>query len=301
MTEPSDPTTGGGALDPKAELSEFLRSRRGRLRPQDVGLPELGRHRRVPGLRREELAQLAGVSVAYYTRLEQGNGRNVSAEVLDAIARALRLTNAEHQHLLHLAKAKRYKKKKHHMRRQVLRPALGTLLESMEGVPAYVVGRRLDVIGWNRLAAAVFHDFGSLPEEERNFARLVFLEPSVRGRYADWETKAAETASALRVYAGYCVGDPELAALVGELSVRSEDFRRLWAAHEVREKGYGEKALHHPLVGDLTLSYETLKLPDDPEQSLLVYHAEPGSASAQALRLLASWGTDATRAGAARD
>ncbi|MEV0849669.1 helix-turn-helix transcriptional regulator [Streptomyces sp. NPDC049954] len=298
---PVSPAVGpGGALDPKAELSEFLRGRRARLKPQDVGLPDLGRHRRVPGLRREELAQLAGVSVAYYTRLEQGNGRNVSAEVLDAIARALRLSNAEREHLRHLTRSGSHAKKKGRLRPQLLRPAVGTLLESMELVPAYVMGRRTDILGWNRLAGAVF-GFGALPEERRNYARLVFLEPSARTLYADWEAKAAETVSALRVYAGQCVGDPELSVLVGDLSVRSEDFRQLWAAHEVRDLGFGEKALNHPLVGPLTLSWERLRLPDDPEQSLMVFHAEPGSASAQALRLLSSWepGPDAEGTGAA--
>ncbi|WP_037842258.1 helix-turn-helix domain-containing protein [Streptomyces sp. NRRL F-5126] len=281
-------------LDPKAELSEFLHTRRARLKPLDVGLPDLGRHRRVPGLRREELAQLAGVSVAYYTRLEQGNAHNVSADVLDAIARALHLSDAEYQHLLHLAKPKRHGGKKHQARTQSVRPAMRALLESMELVPAYIVGRRTDILAWNRLAAAVFHDFGAVPEKHRNYARLIFLDPAMRILFADWEAKAAETASALRVYAGYCAGDPELSALVGELSVKSEAFRRLWAAHEVRDKGYGTKMLNHPLVGRLELSYETVTLPDDSEQTMLLFHAEPGSKSADALRLLASWGADAS-------
>jgi transcriptional regulator with XRE-family HTH domain len=288
------------SVDRRAELTEFLHTRRARLKPVDVGLPDLGRHRRVPGLRREELAQLAGVSVAYYTRLEQGNAQNVSADVLDAIARALRLTDAETQHLMHLSKPKRHSRRKTQTRPQQLRPALGTLLESMELVPAYVLGPRTDILAWNRLAAAVFHDFAAVPEKHRNYARLVFLDPTMRTLYADWEVKAGETASALRVYAGYCADDPELSALVGELSVRSAEFRRLWAAHEVREKGYGSKVLNHPLVGPLDLSYESLKLPDDPEQTLLLFHAEPGSKSADALRLLSSWGADASHPSALR-
>ncbi|WP_329454462.1 helix-turn-helix domain-containing protein [Streptomyces sp. NBC_01497] len=282
------------ALDRKGELTEFLHTRRARLKPVDVGLPDLGRHRRVPGLRREELAQLAGVSVAYYTRLEQGNAENVSTDVLDAIARALRLTDAETHHLTHLARPKRRSNKRAHVRPQALRAGLGTLLQSMELVPAYVLGHRTDILAWNRLAAAVFHDFGAVPEHNRNYARLVFLDPTMRTLYADWEAKAAETASALRMYAGYCADDPELSSLVGELSVRSGDFRRLWAAHEVHEKGYGSKVLNHPLVGGLELSYETLKLPDDPEQTLLLFHAEPGSKSDESLRLLASWGAYAS-------
>lgn len=282
-------------LDGRAELSEFLRTRRARLQPEDVGLPNFGRHRRVPGLRREELAQLAGVSVAYYTRLEQGNGRNVSGEVLDAIARALRLTDAEHAHLTHLAKPKQHKKKRP-ARPQHVRPALLQLLDAMDGVPAYVVGRRTDILGWNRMAAAVFGDWGALPPEERNWARLCFLHPDARALFRDWERKASDIVSFLRMDAGCYPNDPLLSALVGELSVKSEEFRGLWATHDVQEKGHGVKRLHHSLVGDLTLSFETLQLPDDHDQSLVTYHAEPDSASADALRLLASWGADATRA-----
>ncbi|MFB9464167.1 helix-turn-helix domain-containing protein [Streptomyces cinereospinus] len=287
----------GAGLDRRAELCEFLRSRRARLKPEDVGLPDYGRHRRVPGLRREELAQLAGVSVAYYTRLEQGNGRNVSAEVLDAIARALRLTDAEHAHLTHLAKPKQHKKKPA-ARTQQVRPALGQLLDALDGVPAYVVGRRSDILAWNRMAAAVFGDWGTLPAQERNWARLVFLEPDYRELFVEWDRKAADVVAFLRMDAGCHPDDPRLSALVGELSVKSPEFRRLWATHDVKEKNHGVKRLHHPLVGALTLSFETFRLVDDAEQSLITYHAEPDSPSAEALRLLASWGRDATRAGA---
>ncbi|MER5301594.1 helix-turn-helix domain-containing protein [Streptomyces lasiicapitis] len=289
--QPPEPPPEG--LDRRAELSEFLRTRRARLQPHDVGLPSYGRHRRVPGLRREELAQLAGVSVAYYTRLEQGNGRNVSAEVLDAIARALRLTDAEHAHLMHLAKPAAHKKKRV-PRAQKLRPAVGQLLDAMDGVPAYVVGRRSDILGWNRMAAALFGDWGRLPAEERNWARLVFLDDHMRELFADtWEQKSSDIVSFLRMDAGCYPNDPLLSALVGELSVKSEEFRRLWATHDVREKGHGVKHLRHPLVGELTLSFETMRLQDNSEQSLVTYHAEPGSPSAEGLRLLASWGADA--------
>jgi transcriptional regulator with XRE-family HTH domain len=290
----SGPADGPGpGLDRRAELSEFLRTRRARLKPEDVGLPDYGRQRRVPGLRREELAQLAGVSVAYYTRLEQGNGRNVSAEVLDSIARALRLNDAEHSHLIHLAKPKQHKKRPA-ARTQQVRGALGQLLDSMDGVPAYVVGRRSDVLAWNRMAAALFGDWGELPERERNWARMVFLKPEYRDLFVDWEQKASDVVGHLRLDAGCHPDDPRLSALVGELSVKSEDFRRLWARHDVKEKTYGVKLMRHPLVGELTLSFETFRLGDDPEQSLITYHAEPGSPSADALRLLASWGADAT-------
>ncbi|MET7548344.1 MULTISPECIES: helix-turn-helix domain-containing protein [unclassified Streptomyces] len=284
-----------GALDPRAELSEFLRTRRARLKPEDVGLRDFGRHRRVPGLRREELAQLAGVSVAYYTRLEQGNGRNVSAEVLDSIARALQLTDAEHAHLTHLAKPKQ--KKKPAGRIQQVRGTLRTLLDAMDGVPAYVVGRRSDILAWNRMAAAIFGDWAEMPAQERNWARLIFLRPEYRDLFVDWEQKAIDIVCQLRMDAGRYPDDPRLSALVGELSVKTEEFRRLWATHDVKEKCHGIKHLRHPLVGELDLRLESFHLADDHEQSLVTYHAEPGSPSAEALRLLASWGTDATRAG----
>lgn len=279
-------------LDQRAELGEFLRTRRARLRPEDVGLPDLGRHRRVPGLRREELAQLSGVSVAYYTRLEQGHGQNVSAEVLDAIARALRLDCTETAHLTHLARPRPRRQRSRPPRPQQVRPQLRALLEAMDGVPAYLVGRRQDVIGWNRLGAAVFGDFGALPPQERNLVRLVFLDPATAALYAEWQCRACEVVSNLRMYAGRHPEDEQLPALVGELSVKNEEFRRLWAEHTVADKWHGVKRLQHPLVGELELSFETLTLPDDPEQSLVAFHAAPGSASADALRLLASWAAD---------
>ncbi|MEU0673144.1 helix-turn-helix transcriptional regulator [Streptomyces sp. NPDC006172] len=288
----------GGRLDRRAELSEFLRTRRARLKPEDVGLPDFGR-RRVPGLRREELAQLAGVSVAYYTRLEQGNGRNVSAEVLGSIARALRLSDAEHSHLTHLAKPKQHKKKPA-ARTQHVRASLWQLLDRMDGVPAYVVGRRTEILAWNRMAAAVFGDWGELPAGERNWARLVFLRPAYRELFVDWEQKAIDIVCALRMDAGCHPDDPRLSAVVGELSVKSEDFRRLWATHDVKDKSFGVKRFRHPLVGELSLNFEGFRLMGDGEQSLVTYHAEPDSPSADALRLLASWGADAgaPRAGA---
>ncbi len=213
-----------------------------------MGLADFGRHRRVPGLRREELAQLAGVSVAYYTRLEQGNGRNVSAEVLASIARALRLTDAEHAHLTHLAKPKAHKKKPA-ARQQQVRGALRQLLDTMDGVPAYIVGRRAEILAWNRMAAALFGDWAELPPAERNWARLVFLRPDYRDLFVDWEQKAIDIVCALRMDAGCDPDDTRLSALVGELSVKSEEFRRLWATHDVKEKSHGVKHLHHPPGG----------------------------------------------------
>jgi transcriptional regulator with XRE-family HTH domain len=280
-------------LDPRTELSEFLRTRRARLKPPDVGLPEHGRRRRVPGLRREELAQLAGVSVAYYTRLEQGNSRSVSVEVLDAISEALNLSDAEHAHLLHLAKPKQQKRRPAPQRQQV-RPALLELLTAIEDLPAYVWGRRTDVLAWNRTASALFGDWAARTPQDRNWARITFLDPAARRLFLDWEAKASDVVGHLRLDAGQHADDPLLAELIGELSMRSEDFRALWAAHDVKRKSHGSMRLMHPLAGALTLHYETFTLPGDQEQSLATYHAQPGSASEQALRLLASWGADAS-------
>ncbi|GII51974.1 DNA-binding protein [Planotetraspora thailandica] len=281
-------------LDPRTELSEFLRTRRARLKPADVGLAEYGRRRRVPGLRREELAQVAGVSVAYYTRLEQGNGRNVSVEVLDAISGALKLSDAEHTHLLHLAKPNQQKGQPAPQRQRV-RPELLKLLTAMEGVPAYVWGRRTDVLAWNRTASALFGDWAARAPQERNWARIIFLDPAARRLFVDWESKASDVVGNLRLDAGLHADDPLLAALIGELSMKSEDFRTLWAAHDVKKKSHGGMRIMHPLAGALTLRYETFTLPGDEEQSLAIYHAEPGSASEEGLRLLASWGADASR------
>jgi transcriptional regulator with XRE-family HTH domain len=283
-------------LDPRAELSEFLRSRRARLKPADVGLREYGRQRRVPGLRREELAQLAGVSVAYYIRLEQGNGHNVSLEVLNAISTALKLSETEH--LLQLAKPTRQRRST--PRRQRVRPALLRMLEAIDTVPAYVWGRRTDVLAWNRTASALFGDWDARAPQDRNWARIVFLEPDAHQLFANWEAKAADVVGQLRLDAGRHPDDPLLAELVGELSLKSEDFRTMWAAHNVKSKGHDAMRLTHPLVGDLTIEYETFTLPNE-EQALSIYHAEPGSHSEEALRLLASWGTDATQQRTAED
>lgn len=282
-------------VDPRTELSEFLRSRRARLSPDDVGLPRYGRTRRVPGLRREELAQLAGVSVAYYTRLEQGNARNVSTEVVDSIARALQLNDAEQTHLRNLTHCPQGNKKKKTARSQV-RPALKHLLDGV-GVPAYIGGRRADILAWNSMAAALFGDWGELEPRERNWARFIFLRPSYQDLFVNWESKAADVVGFLRMDAGCYPNDPELAALIGELSVKSELFRQLWAKHDVKDKTFGVKKLRHPLVGEMTLHWETLRMPSEPDLFFTTYHAEPATASAEALQLLASWGTDATRAG----
>lgn len=272
-------------MDQRTELSEFLRSRRARLRPEDVGLAHYGGRRRVPGLRREELAQLAGVSAAYYTRLEQGHGENVSTTVLDAISGALRLGQAEREHLARLVRPVR-RRGYTATKPQVLRPELQNLMDTMETVPAYVVGRWLDVLGWNRAAAALFGDFGAMPAEQRNLAWQTFRNPALQEVYADWPGKAADIVASLRLSAGRYPNDPRLGALYDELCESSEDFRRLWDTHNVSEKGHCAKELRHPVAGPLTLQHEAFRLPGDPDQTLCTYHAEPGSPSAEALRLL---------------
>lgn len=264
-------------------LGEFLQARRARVRPEDVGLPPGGR-RRVPGLRREELAQLAGVSVDYYVRLEQGRASHPSPEVLDALARALMLDDVERGHLHDLvarpAPASRPER---------ARPEVQHLLDRLDDVPAFVINRRMDVLAWNHLGAVLITDFAAMPAEQRNMARFMFLEPAAREVYPDWEPCARATVGFLRHAAGQDPDDPQLAALVGELSVKSEEFARWWAAHEVREKSYGSKRYRHPAVGVFTVHYETLALPQDPGQSLVTYSTEPGSESETALRLLAAW------------
>jgi transcriptional regulator with XRE-family HTH domain len=274
-------------LDPRAELSEFLRSRRARLKPADVGLDEYGRRRRVPGLRREELARLAGVSVTYYTRLEQGNGPNVSTEVLDAISDALKLSEAEHAHLLHLARAK-LRRRRAAPERQRVRPELVAMLGALTCVPAYIWGRRGDVLAWNRPARALFGDGEARAEQDSNWARITFLDPRSRTLFGDWAAKAADVVGHLRWYAGRHPDDPALTAMIEELSARSEDFRRMWSEHDVKRKTDGSMRIVHPLVGEVTVHYETFSLPGDEEQSLSIYHARPGSASEKALRVLAA-------------
>ncbi|QOV36839.1 helix-turn-helix transcriptional regulator [Streptomyces ferrugineus] len=289
---PGDQATSG--LDRRTELREFLRSRRARIRPEDVGLLSHGR-RRVPGLRREELAQLAGVSYAYYARLEQGYGETMSAEVLDAVARALHLNEEEREHLIRLAEPDRQSATQAVPPPQRLRPSVRHLLDTL-GVPAYVVSRRLDILGWNRLASVVFGDWGRLPLEERNLARLIFLSPEARDRFADPDRTALSIAGALRMNAGKSPGDLYLSALIEELSQKSEEFRRFWARHEVSCGSVGESVrMRHPLVGEFDLVHVPMALPGGAPMRMVTYHAEPGSRSEEALRMLASWETEPLR------
>ncbi|MFF3212274.1 helix-turn-helix transcriptional regulator [Streptomyces sp. NPDC002886] len=273
----------------RAELGAFLRSRRARLRPEDAGLRSFGERRRVPGLRREELAQLAGVSVDYYVRFEQGRAANVSDSVVGAVAAALRLDETETGHLHRLVRtASGASGAPAGPAAQRVRPGLLQLLGSMPGTPAFIVGRRTDVLAWNPLFARLITDFSAVPERQRNKAWLVFLHEETRGRFVNWETKARDLVGYLRLDRGRHPQDPEFARLVVELSERSAEFRRLWELQEVREKTHGGYHLRHPEAGEFTLAYESLSLPDDPDQTLIMYTAEPGSPSEAALRILAA-------------
>ncbi|MFF4311244.1 helix-turn-helix transcriptional regulator [Streptomyces sp. 900105755] len=269
------------------ELGDFLRSRRARIQPEEVGLASHGR-RRVPGLRREEVAQLAGVSVDYYIRLEQGRGPSVSDAVLDAVARVLRLDETEHAYLLTVARPHKKAGTTRPPARPRVRPGVQLLLDGMERTPAFVLGRRMDVLAWNALGDAV-NGFSALAPAERNIPRQVFLDPAAAGFYPDWAAVAAQTVANLRIDAGRHPDDPRMATLVGELSLKSEDFRRLWADHEVRECAFGTKRIQHPVAGLLTLPYETLTVPTDPDQTIVAYTPEPGSETAERLTLLGSW------------
>src|ERR1700760_656332 len=272
------------------ELAEFLTARRARLTPQDAGRAGRGGRGAVPGLRREELARLAGVSVDYYTRLEQGRSRSASADVLDALATALQLNDAERQHLHLLAKPQPAQRKRRAHPQSVDMATL-RLLELFDQVwsPAFVLGRRLDVLAHNRLAGALITEFRELPAPLRNQARFVFFDPHARELYADWDEVAADTVAMLRLDAGRYPDDEKLSALVGDLSIRSAEFRTWWSKHNVERRTTGTKAYHHPLVGDLTVKYQALNPSGDPDQVLIVYTTEPGSADETSLRLLANW------------
>ncbi|GAA4953875.1 helix-turn-helix domain-containing protein [Actinoplanes utahensis] len=270
----------------ETDIGTFLRARRAAIRPEQVGLPALGR-RRVPGLRREELAQLAGVSPDYYIRLEQGRSRNVSDAVLHSVARVLGLDRTEMEHLHNLARPRATGCA---LRR--VRPGVQALLDMMETVPAFVLGRRLDVLAWNALGDAV-NGFSSWPAARRNIIQQVFFDPAARTLYPQWETVAAESVAHLQLDAGRHPGDPLLAAMVGELTIGSPEFARMWAAQRVREKSSGVKVLHHPLVGEMEFGYETLAVAGEPDQALVTYTAAPGSPAHEALRLLSSWNAPA--------
>ncbi|MEU1980348.1 helix-turn-helix transcriptional regulator [Nocardia sp. NPDC019395] len=286
-------------MDLKAETREFLATRRARITPQAAGLPAYGSKRRVPGLRREEVAMLAGVSVDYYTRLERGNLGGASEEVLEALSEALQLDEAERGHLFHLARAANASGAARSRARRTpaptLRPVVQRILDSMESVPAFVRNGRLDVLGANVLGRALYAPMYDSPERIANrpvnTARFHFLDPMAAQRFWGdrWEKVARDAVAILRGEAGRNPYDKDLTDLVGELSTRSEDFRRMWAAHDVRLHRTGTKVFHHPAVGRLELDYEALELPVDTGLQLNVYTAAPGSPSDDGLKLLASW------------
>ncbi|MBP0453752.1 helix-turn-helix domain-containing protein [Kitasatospora sp. RG8] len=288
-------------MDNPAELSEFLRTRRARLQPEDVGLTAYGTRRRVPGLRREELAQLAGVSITYYTRLEQGQGRNVSDEVLDAVARALRLDADEHAHLRNLARPGRPAKGRGAAERfERARPAVRQLIAAMTDVPAVAVGRRNEVLAWNPLGHALLagHLDAAAPEraaDRPNLSRLLFLDPRTRALYPRWETEARAQVAFLRLAAGRHQEDRQLAELIGELSMKSAEFAELWSRHPVHDCLFGRKEFRHPVVGELALDFEALPLPEASGHRMLLFSAAPGTASEAGLRLLAAGAMAASR------
>ncbi|GAB2913425.1 helix-turn-helix transcriptional regulator [Streptomyces mayteni] len=272
------------------QLGEFLRSRRAQVSPEEAGLVNYGGRRRVPGLRREELAQLAGVSVAYYTRLEQGQSQQASGPVLEALARALRLSDDERAHLHSLARWEPPSRRR--VRPERLRPGVRLMVDSLGGVPALVYGRRTDVLVWNRMGHALLggHLAFSGPDEagkRPNLARMIFLDTHLRELYGDWKSKARDAVADLRVTASRYPDDPQLTELIGELTVKSPEFASLWNAHPVRACAHHQRAYRHPLVGRMVLGDETMRLPDDEGQRLAIFTAEPGSPSEAALRLLA--------------
>ncbi|SMC47364.1 helix-turn-helix transcriptional regulator [Kibdelosporangium aridum] len=270
-------------MERRVEVSEFLRLKRANISPRDVGLDSPVRNRRVPGLRREEVAQLAGVSADYYTRLEQGRDITPSESVLDAIANALRLAAAERAHLFDLARPRRTDSRAV----QRVRNGLHHLLDTWTEHPAFIVGRRTDVLATNALARILLTDFDSMPARERNFTRWMLLDESARRLYVEWERVAAELVAKVRFDAGRCPDDPRTQELVDELTAKSPEFREWWPTRQVMAHSNGSKLFNHPLVGALEVDYEALTVPDEEEQTIFIYTTQSGSPSEQAMRELA--------------
>lgn len=274
--------------DVNRDLADFLRRARARVDPQRTGLPADDRVRRVAGLRREEVARLARVSTDYYTRLEQGRRITPSAGVIDAIAGALDLDDAGRTHLLHLiGNEPAGRRRPQHAQRA--RPGLHQLLDSLDGHPAMILGRRTDVLAANRLARALLTDFEAMPAKTRNYARWMFLDPDARRRLADWNEQARAVVENLRLDIGRDPDDPAATALITDLRAASPDFAAWWEQHDVYQRTHGTKRFRHPVVGELTVHYETLTMPGDPDQTLFIYTTEPGTRSREALNLLTSW------------
>jgi transcriptional regulator with XRE-family HTH domain len=277
----------------RAEIREFLSSRRARVTPEQAGLPTYGHERRrVTGLRREEVALLAGVSPQYYVRLERGDAIGISEGIIDGVAQALQLDEAERTHLVHLLRtAGTSRRARRHTRAAAksVRPTIQRLIDSMHGTPAVVLNGRLEIVTANALGRALFSPVYADPEGTPSNARFVFLDPEATTFFRDWDTVANDTVAILRAEAGRDPHDRDLSDLVGQLSIRSDDFRHRWAAHNVRIHSTGVKLFHHPVVGDLDLPYESLPLALGSSTSLVGYTPEPDSAAQDALALLASW------------
>ncbi|WP_212991749.1 helix-turn-helix domain-containing protein [Actinoplanes auranticolor] len=276
-------------MDTRAELTGFLMSRRARLQPETVGVPRYGERRRVPGLRREELAQLAGVSVTHYTRLEQGHGRGVSAEVLDAVAGAMRLTRDEREHLTNLVHPPRLGPGP---AGSAVRADLRCLIDGMDPTPAFVHGRHGDILACNDAAGRLLGDLDALPAERRTWSHLVFLEGPFRSMVAGpgWELLARRHVAYLRLGLGRYPGDPGPAGVVESLHAASADFRRLWTEHEVADWADVTCRLRHPVVGDIEIAVDVMKAIGEPDQWLVSFTTQPGSPSQDALRRLANPG-----------
>ncbi len=279
----------------REEIRQFLTTRRAKITPEQAGLRFYGGNRRVPGLRREEVALLAGISIEYYTRLERGNAAGVSAEVLDAIARALQLDDVERAHLTDLVKTANVSRPaRRRSVRQHVRPSVQHVLDSMTRSAAFLRNGRLDILAWNQLAYTLYSPVFVTGVRPVNLARFIFLDPHSAGFYTDWDGIAAAAVGSLRAEAGRDPYDRALTDLIGELSTRSEDFRVRWAAHDVEYYRSGIQPFHHPIAGHLTLSYDALEIPADPGLTIVVYTADPGSPDQQALdRLAANQSADA--------
>lgn len=268
------------------ELGDFLRARRGELSPQAVGLPAEPVARRVPGLRREEVARLATISTDYYRRLEQGR-ITASGPVLDELARTLRLTDDQRTYLFELAGKPSARPRAKPTR--AISPQLRRLLDQLPEAVVLVLGSGMDILAWNSLAAALITDFAQIPEDRRNYVRMVFTDPAMRALYPDWADVARRAVTNLHMDAARHPDDPRLAGLVGELSTQDADFRDWWYGQHVEGKGQGTKRFRHPVVGELTLDWDTLICDTAPDQHVIVLTAEPGTPSQDALRILASW------------
>jgi transcriptional regulator with XRE-family HTH domain len=273
------------------ELGAFLRARRSELSPSDIDLPEGGTQRRVAGLRREEVAQLAAISTDYYTRLEQGR-IHPSPPVLASLARVLRLDDDQRTYMHELAGANTAATRSRRRAPQKVKPYLQRVLDHITDAPAIVMTPTHDILAWNPLAAALMVDFSELPERERNFMRLLFTDPRMRSLYPDWEGLARAVVSYIRMEAARKPDDPRLAELVGDLSIKDAQFRQWWAGTHVAVKRRGTRAYHHPVVGEITLDWDALTSDAEPDQQLIVYTPAPGSHSEQALRELAAWAAE---------